>query len=291
MSERDDEIRQRIFRVLDERLQFGNGTLTSKELSSFNVEGTPTRLIANSKGIWNPQGLDATLSIVSSADGPYRDEEISPGVWRYDYQARSEEGDNTKLRRAFETRSPLILFRRVSAGVYVPIYPVYVIGDDRANHFFTIAVQEVLMLRSPEDADSRAYVERAVQERVHQREFRSRVLLAYEDSCAVCRLQYPELLDAAHILSDSHERGLPVVSNGLSLCKIHHTAYDRDFMGIDSSYRVHINQELLLRRDGPMLKHGLQEMHGSTITVPRDRRLKPNRESLDERFEVFLRAS
>ena len=47
---------------------------------SFNVDGHPTRLIANSKGIWNPQGLGATLSIVSSADGPYKDEEISRRV-------------------------------------------------------------------------------------------------------------------------------------------------------------------------------------------------------------------
>ncbi len=291
MTADEEALRRRIFRLLDERMQFGNGTLTSKELTSFNVDGHPTRLIANSKGIWNPQGLGATLSIVSSADGPYKDEEISPGVWRYDYQARSEQGDNTKLRRAFETQAPIILLRRVSRGVYVPHYPVFVTADNRAEHYFTIAVQDVMMLKEPVGVDAREYVERIVQERIHQREFRGRVLLAYNDRCTVCRLNHPELLDAAHILADGHERGLPIVSNGLSLCKIHHTAYDRNFLGIDTGYRVHINEELLGEKDGPMLKHGLQDMHGSTITVPSTRAQQPDRESLAERFTAFLNAS
>jgi putative restriction endonuclease len=104
-------------------------------------------------------------------------------------------------------------------------------------------------------------------------------------------LNHPELLDAAHILSDRHERGLPVVSNGISLCKIHHSAYDSDFMGIDPDYRVHINSELLLERDGPMLKHGLQEMHGGSLVVPSARADRPNKGNLAERFERFLQAS
>jgi putative restriction endonuclease len=33
-------------------------------------------------------------------------------------------------------------------------------------------------------------------------------------------------------------------------------------MGIPPDYQVVINDELLDEIDGPMLKHGLQEMHG-----------------------------
>jgi putative restriction endonuclease len=77
------------------------------------------------------------------------------------------------------------------------------------------------------------------------------------------------------------------VSNGLSLCKIHHAAYDRDFLGIDSEYRVHIRGDLMSETDGPMLRHGLQDMHGTEIVVPQPRSNKPNRDSLAHRFELF----
>ena len=143
----------------------------------------------------------------------------------------------------------------------------------------------------PEEPDARRYAERVVKQRVHQPEFRGKVLLAYENRCAVCRLRHPELLDAAHILPDSHPLGKPVVTNGLSLCKIHHGAYDSNFLGIDPDYQVHINAELLLEKDGPMLKHGLQEMHGLALQLPKVRAKRPSRDNLAERFDLFSRAS
>lgn len=291
MSGVEAALRQRIFESLDEHMRRGNGTMTASELASFPVDGSPTRLIANSKGIWNPRQMDATLSVVSSADGPYQDVEFAPGMWRYDYQARSEQGDNTKLRRAYESRTPIILLRKISVGVYVPHFPVFVTEDNRAEHYFALTLPEVMHLSTTVDADTRAYVERTVRQRVHQKEFRGRVLVAYQDRCAVCRLNHAELLDAAHILSDRHERGLPVVTNGISLCKIHHSAYDTDLMGIDPDYRVHINADLLEERDGPMLKHGLQDMHGTSLTLPRTRANRPDRDGIAERFAQFQKAS
>jgi len=41
-----------------------------------------------------------------------------------------------------------------------------------------------------------------------------------------------ELLDAAHITPDTHPEGEPIVSNGLSLCKLHQAAFDRFFFTI-----------------------------------------------------------
>jgi putative restriction endonuclease len=282
--------RAQVFSALEERLAQGAGYISSAELASFDVAGEPRRLIANSKGIWNPRDLDSTLSVVSSADGPYADEEISPGVWRYDYEAGSIHGSNTKLRRAMETSTPIILLRKIATGVYVPHFPVYVVADSPAERFFTLAIDDVVRLRDPDEPDARRYAERVVKQRVHQPEFRGKVLLAYENRCAVCRLRHPELLDAAHILPDSHPQGRPVVTNGLSLCKIHHGAYDSNFLGIDPDYQVHINSDLLLEKDGPMLKHGLQEMHGSTLEIPRQRAKRPSRDGLAERFERFVQA-
>ena len=68
-----------------------------------------------------------------------------------------------------------------------------------------------------------AYRQQLTLARLHQRPFRAAVLRAYETSCAVCSFRHGELLDAAHIQEDSRG-GQPVVSNGLSLCKMHHGA-------------------------------------------------------------------
>lgn len=91
-------------------------------------------------------------------------------------------------------------------------------------------------------------------------------------------------------MPDSDERGLPTVNNGLALCKIHHAAYDQNMLGVTPDYEVRIAVKLLEEIDGPMLKHGLQEMHGRQINLPRRRADKPDRELLAWRFEHFGRA-
>ena len=77
------------------------------------------------------------------------------------------------------------------------------------------------------------------------------------------------------------------VPNGMAMCKIHHAAYDRDFLGVTPDYEIRINADLLNEVDGPMLKHGLQEMHGAQLTLPRRTSDRPARDRLAERFEAF----
>jgi putative restriction endonuclease len=126
--------------------------------------------------------------------------------------------------------------------------------------------------------------------RLHQQQFRRMVLKAYREQCAICQLRHVELLDAAHILPDSDPRGEPVVSNGLGMCKIHHSAYDAQILGIDPDARVHIRVDVLQEVDGPMLRYGLQAVHGSQLQLPRKEKLKPNRDFLAERYERFRAA-
>ena len=276
---------------LASRAAEAGGFLTRTELSDFDLgDGTRRRLMDTSKGIWNPRDLTATLSIVSSPDGPYDDREVDGGLFRYDYRAGSIEGDNTKLRRAGELKLPVILLRKITGGVYVPIFPVYVVADDVQRRQFVIAVDESLRILSNPAAMSeveRRYAEQITRHRLHQSMFRGMVVRAYEVRCAVCRLKHGDLLDAAHITADSHETGLAIVSNGLSLCKIHHAAYDRNLMGISPDYQVEINRSLLDEVDGPMLKHGLQEMHGVSIVLPTNRTERPDPDRLSARFTVF----
>lgn len=288
----DEELlRERIFDRLRIRVQESGGFLTREELSDFDIgDGTRRRLLDTSKGIWNPRDLAATLSIVSSPDGPYDDQELSGGLVRYDYRAGGIAGDNTKLRRAGEMGAPLIWFRKYRPGAYIPIFPVYVAMDDVERRQFLVAIDDsarVLHVREHPSELERRYVERLTKQRLHQAMFRGMVIDAYDVRCAVCRLKHGDLLDAAHITADHEETGLAIVVNGISLCKIHHAAYDRNLLGISGDYVVHINHRLLEETDGPMLKHGLQEMHGQLLTVPRHRSSRPDPERLSSRFSVF----
>ncbi len=54
----------------------------------------------------------------------------------------------------------------------------------------------------------------------------------------------------------------------MAVCKIHNAAFDRNFLGITPKHEVRINQKLLDEVDDPMLRHSLQEIRGTTITVP-----------------------
>jgi putative restriction endonuclease len=107
----------------------------------------------------------------------------------------------------------------------------------------------------------------------------------------VCALHHRELLDAAHILSDRHERGEPVVPNGLALCKIHHAAFDSNILGVRPDHVIEIRADILEEVDGPMLRHGLQELNGSAIKIPRRPGDRPDPERLEERYELFRAAS
>ena len=116
-------------------------------------------------------------------------------------------------------------------------------------------------------------------------------MLAYSTRCAVCRIGHRELLDAAHIIADSDPRGLPIVRNGLALCKIHHAAYDRNILGIRPDYVIEIHHRLLDEIDGPMLRHGLQDHHAKPLMqLPQRRSELPDPTRLEERYAEFRAA-
>lgn len=286
-------LRELIARVILERAEQRGGFLAWSELEALGMpDGSVRRVVDPGRGgIWNPSDLEATLSIVTSPDGPYADQELDGGHLRYHYQSGPEGGKNLKLRRAMELGYPILRFQKISKATYMPIYPVYVIDDDPKARVFTLSV-DLTLNRLPVAAAlseiERRYAERVVLQRVHQPAFRARVMLAYATQCAVCLLKKAPLLDAAHIIGDHDDGGLAIVPNGLSLCKIHHAAYDQNLMGITADYEVEINHDLLDETDGPMLLHGLQEMHGRPLALPMSQRDRPDRERLEIRYQQFL---
>lgn len=287
-------IRLDMFRWLDERRDVDGKVVFSRvELAQYSWMGQQIRLCDPQSGIWNPREFDESVSILSVMNGPYEDLPIGDFYLLYAYQSQ-ERGPNTKLKLAFERQTPLIYFREVTPSRFVAHYPVYIVEDDPVNRCFTVALDEQLLKVDRTTGEinpaERTYIERTIRARVHQPEFRWQVMNAYRGQCAVCTLKHGELLDAAHIIPDSHELGLPIVTNGMALCKIHHAAYDKDFLGISPDFQVQINERLLNEVDGPMLKHGIQEMHGRQLNLPARPNQRPNRENLDFRYRQFLSA-
>lgn len=282
------DVRRAAMAYLAEIMAASGGVVTRAQLEAFTYLGEPLKLIDQSRGIRNPRELTATLSILSQPKGPYDDVETADGLLRYAYRAGDPDGgDNRKLRRAADLGLPLVLLQGISPGVFVPTFPVYVVADDPVGRFVEIAVDEDLRYL-PRNDDTREYAERLTRLRLHQPVFRARVLRAYERACAICRLKHVDLLDAAHILSDA-EGGQPVVSNGLSLCKIHHAAYDRGILGVRSDYVVQVRPDVLLEVDGPMLKHGIQAVHDARLVLPAKLAERPDRDLLAQRYAVFAR--
>jgi putative restriction endonuclease len=73
----------------------------------------------------------------------------------------------------------------------------------------------------------------------------------------------------------------------LSLCKIHHAAYDRNIIGIRPDLVVEVKPNILIEIDGPMLRHGIQEMEGRRIEIPASRHDQPDPDRLAERYTEF----
>ena len=215
----------------------------------------------------------AALSINTSFASPYDDEATSDGFF-YAYRAGSiDQPDNRALRAACAHKVPLIYFIATQPGWYKPLYPTYVIADDPVARRVLVSPGRMtgpVDERNPtpiEDVLERRYAVRETRVRLHQDRFRGRVLLAYSNRCTICRLRESRLLDAAHIVGDLEVKGEPSVSNGLSLCSIHHRAFDADLVGVAPDYTVHVAPRLLDDEDGPMLEL-LKGFNETTIEAP-----------------------
>ncbi len=249
------------------------------------------------QGIFKPAVLEVPISITTSPNGPYDDGLGADGFLSYKYRGTDPtHRDNRGLRFAMEEALPLAYFYGLVPGRYLALWPVFIVQDEPKNLTFSVALDDASHATLPEDLSwavaepgeiRRRYVTTQARRRVHQRAFRERVLRAYRRQCALCHLKHSELLDAAHILPDAEE-GEPVVSNGLALCRLHHGAFDRFFVGVRPDYVIQVRPDILEEEDGPTLKHAIQGLHGQSINVPRRREDRPDPARLEARYERFL---
>jgi putative restriction endonuclease len=94
-------------------------------------------------------------------------------------------------------------------------------------------------------------------------------------------------LDAAHIIPDNEPGGDPTVKNGIAMCKLHHAAFDKLFLGIRPDYTIVVRKDVLIETDGPMLRHGLQSLHNMRLSLPKRLDQRPDPDLLAQRLDVF----
>jgi len=296
----DAAIRLAAFNWLEEQTAIHGDVLPWRLLQGgFEYDGRRVPLLSM-QGIFKPAVLpELPLTIRTSHEGPYDDHFGYDDLLRYRYRGTDpQEPDNVRLRSAMRHHTPLIYLHGVVTGRYLAVWPVYIVGDDPGTLTFSVAADDARAARSlaeaavppPEVELRRRYATRDVRQRLHQRGFRERVLRAYRGQCPVCKLRHAELLEAAHIVPDTEPGGDPVVPNGLSLCRLHHGAFDHLLIGIRPDHTVEVRQSILEEEDGPMLLHGLKEIHDQRIWTPRSHERRPNPELLERRYERFRRA-
>ena len=291
---------------LKERTSDGLEPLTRDDIADFHFDGQKFPLISTQNAIRKPRNFDAALSVftVYTSPGktpPYEDALGPDGLMRYAWRGVDPlHYENVGLRRAMQLNLPIVWFVGISDKPrrFQVIAPVFVVGEEPGKHRFVFAPTDSEVANanqlagSPLEKSMRKYQLRVTRQRMHQPIFRSTVLTAYENKCSVCNLAHAKLLDAAHIVPDSHELGVASVVNGMAMCKIHHAAFDSYFLGVRPDHVVEIREDLLNEVDGPMLKHGLQELHGSKLMkLPPARLSRPSVELLELKYEMFRTAT
>ena len=121
--------------------------------------------------------------------------------------------------------------------------------------------------------------------------FRQAIMGLYDYTCAVCQLRVVTMdgesaTEAAHIIpfhiSQSND-----VRNGISLCKLHHWAFDKGLISLSEAYKVVVSR--LLVEQGP-IEWRLTNLYDKSILLPEHDRLYPAQDALAwHRKEVLRR--
>ncbi|MBN1207056.1 MAG: HNH endonuclease [Myxococcaceae bacterium] len=301
----DWPIRQAAFQQLAELTRLHGALLPWDVLTQgFTFRGELLYFATKAEGIFRPRQMrGGALSIKTTVPRRgriprYEDLASDDGAFFYRFKG-GDPGNhsNQLLARAKDLQAPLIYFYGVEPGMYRPIWPAYISRFDARTLTCEVMADESMSLEPPgtalhdatADRIRRGYITVQAKKRIHQEAFRLHVLHAYEHRCAICRLPRPELLQAAHILPDRDERGVPAVPNGLALCHLHHGAFDADLLGISPNGRIELSRELRDTRDGPTLEHALKAFDGQPIQKPVRPDQWPREAFLEERYARFLR--
>lgn len=120
--------------------------------------------------------------------------------------------------------------------------------------------------------------------------FRRAIMKIYNYTCTVCELNIraltgESLTDAAHIIPFSVSYN-DDIRNGISLCKLHHWAFDRGLISLNEEYQVIVSSSMCER--GPT-RWRLIELRDKLIRCPKNKQHYPAQDALAWHRERVLR--
>ena len=123
--------------------------------------------------------------------------------------------------------------------------------------------------------------------------FRREIMRIYNYTCVVCRsriltMDGKSATEAAHIIPfrDTKDDN---IRNGISLCKLHHWAFDEGLISFSKTYKIAVSE--LIFEEGPR-EWLLTELSDKPILLPKHKLLSPAQEALKwHRERIFRRKS
>ncbi len=112
--------------------------------------------------------------------------------------------------------------------------------------------------------------------------FRQQIMRLYDYTCAVCKLRIVKkdgrsATDAAHIIP-FHLSYNDDIRNGISLCKLHHWAFDEGLISLNEDYEVMVSSSLPDRDPTDVF---IIETRGDPIKLPEQRECYPAQDALE----------
>lgn len=127
-----------------------------------------------------------------------------------------------------------------------------------------------------------------VKTRINQNFFRSSVLSAYNNTCAITGISINEFLIASHIkpwAKDQHNRLNP--HNGICLNSIHDKAFDKGLITIDGNYKIIISNRLKDFYTNRFIDDIFKKYEGHKIIIPK--KFEPSLEFLEYHNDVIFK--
>lgn len=147
---------------------------------------------------------------------------------------------------------------------------------------------EDVYLKSYEIDYSSEYKRRLVKTRINQGFFRSSVLSAYNNTCAITNIKINEFLVASHIKPwavDKKNRLNP--HNGICLNSIHDKAFDKGLITIDNKFRIIISSRLKEYYSNKFIDDVFKKYDYQKILIPK--KFKPSSDFLEYHNDVIFK--